>query len=89
MVNSCGDAYKDKGILQNGKNMLNPISAAFEKAKQENRPALLTYTVAGDSIKTILEILKSISKNADILELEYHITHLLQMEATKQVPIEQ
>ena len=50
--------------------MLNPISAAFEKAKQENRPALLTYTVAGDSTKKqSLEILKSISKNADILEL--------------------
>ena len=29
--------------------MLNPISTAFIKAKQENRPALLTYTVAGDS----------------------------------------
>ena len=31
--------------------MLNPISAAFKRAKQENRPALLTYTVAGDSTK--------------------------------------
>ena len=50
--------------------MLNPISDAFKKAKQENRPALLTYTVAGDSTKKqSLEILKSISKNADILEL--------------------
>ena len=50
--------------------MLNPISEAFQKAKQENRPALLTYTVAGDSTKKqSLEILKSISKNADILEL--------------------
>ena len=50
--------------------MLNPISSAFKKAKQENRPALLTYTVAGDSTKKqSLEILKSISKNADILEL--------------------
>ncbi len=50
--------------------MLNPISAAFKKAKQENRPALLTYTVAGDSTKKqSLEILKSISKNADILEI--------------------
>ena len=50
--------------------MLNPISFAFKKAKQENRPALLTYTVAGDSTKKqSLEILKSISKNADILEL--------------------
>ena len=50
--------------------MLNPISAAFKKAKQENRPALLTYTVAGDSSKRqSLEILKSISENADILEV--------------------
>ena len=50
--------------------MINPISEAFEKAKHENRPALLTYTVAGDSTKKqSLEILKSISKNADILEL--------------------
>ena len=50
--------------------MLNPISIAFKKAKQENRPALLTYTVAGDSsIKQSLNILKSISKNADILEI--------------------
>ena len=50
--------------------MLNPISAAFIKAKQENRPALVTYTVAGDSSKKqSLNILKSISKNADILEV--------------------
>ena len=50
--------------------MLNPISAAFIKAKQENRPAFLTYTVAGDSSKKqSLDILKSISKNADILEV--------------------
>ena len=50
--------------------MSNPISAAFKKAKAENRPALLTYTVAGDSSKKqSLDILKSISKNADILEV--------------------
>ena len=50
--------------------MLNPIRAAFKKAKAENRPALLTYTVAGDnSKKQSLDILKSISKNADILEV--------------------
>ena len=29
--------------------MFNLINSAFKKAKQENRPALLTYTVAGDS----------------------------------------
>ena len=50
--------------------MSNPISYAFKKAKSENRPALLTYTVAGDSSKKqSLEILKSISKKVDILEI--------------------
>ena len=50
--------------------MLNPISTAFKKAKKEKRPALLTYTVAGDSSKKqSLDILKSISKNVDILEV--------------------
>ena len=50
--------------------MFNLINSAFKKAKQENRPALLTYTVAGDSSKKqSLEILKSVSKHADILEV--------------------
>ena len=50
--------------------MFYPISDAFKKARVENRPALLTYTVAGDgSKKQSLDILKSISKNADILEV--------------------
>ena len=50
--------------------MSNPISHAFKKAKSEKRPALLTYTVAGDSSKKqSLEILKSISKEVDILEI--------------------
>ena len=31
--------------------MLNPISLAFKNAKKEKRPALLTYTDAGDSSK--------------------------------------
>ena len=58
--------------------MLNPINLAFKKAKQENRAALLTYTVAGDSSKKqSLDILNSISKNADILELgAVSYTHL-------------
>ena len=52
--------------------MSNPISIAFKKANKENRPALLTYTVAGDSSKKqSLSILKSISKNADILEYQH------------------
>ena len=50
--------------------MSNPISTAFIKAKKEKRPALLTYTVAGDSSKKqSLDILKSISKSVDILEV--------------------
>ena len=40
------------------KDMFNPISDVFKKTEQENRPALLTYTVAGDSTKKkSLEIL--------------------------------
>ena len=50
--------------------MLNPISNVFKLAKKENRPVLLTYTVAGDgSKKQSLDILKSISKNVDIIEV--------------------
>ncbi len=50
--------------------MPNLINFAFKKAKQESRPALLTYIVAGDnSKKNSLEILKSISRYTDILEL--------------------
>ena len=52
--------------------MKSQIGLAFEKCKRENRPALLTYTVAGDnSKKKSLEILKSISQYADILEIGF------------------
>ncbi len=48
------------------------ISLAFQKCKKENRPALLTYTVAGDNSKNqSFEILKSISKYADICEIGF------------------
>ena len=48
------------------------ISKAFLAAKEEDRPALLTYTVAGDNTKKkSLEILKSISNYADICELGF------------------
>ncbi len=48
------------------------INQAFQNAKSENRPALLTYTVAGDNTKQkSLEILKSISNHADICELGF------------------
>jgi tryptophan synthase alpha chain len=52
--------------------MASLINQAFKKAKIENRPALLTYTVAGDNTKKkSLEILKSISNYADICELGF------------------
>ena len=50
--------------------MKSKITLAFEKCKQEKRPALITYTVAGDNTKNnSLKILRAISKHADILEL--------------------
>tara|TARA_B100001778_G_scaffold123254_1_gene101300 strand:- start:162 stop:962 length:801 start_codon:yes stop_codon:yes gene_type:complete len=49
--------------------MTNPINLAFKNAKNENRSALISYTVCGDNNKkTSLDILKSISKNLDIIE---------------------
>jgi len=48
------------------------IHKSFEKARKENRPALLTYIVAGDYTKRIsLDILNSISNYADICELGF------------------
>jgi len=48
------------------------ISLTFKKCKKEKRPALLTYTVAGDNTKKkSLEILNSISNHADIVELGF------------------
>ena len=48
------------------------IKKAFLNASSENRPALLTYTVAGDnSKKKSLEIIKSISNYSDICELGF------------------
>ena len=45
------------------------IDQAFKKCKAEGRPALITYTVAGDPTKKkSLDILKAISKNVDIIE---------------------
>ena len=48
------------------------INSVFKKTKNENRPALLTYTVAGDNTKKkSLEILKSIANYADICEIGF------------------
>ena len=48
------------------------LNWAFQNARNENRPALVTYTVAGDNTKkNSLKILKSISNYADICELGF------------------
>ena len=52
--------------------MKSKISLAFKKCRAERRPALITFTVAGDNTKeNSLKILNSISKHADILELSF------------------
>ena len=52
--------------------MKSKTSLVFEKCKVEKRPALITYTVAGDNTKNnSLNILNTISKHADILELGF------------------
>ena len=51
---------------------ISPISLAFKNCKKEKRPALVTFTVAGDNNKkNSLKILNSIAKYADILELSF------------------
>ena len=48
------------------------INLTFKKTKNEKRPALLTYIVAGDNNKKkSLEILKSIANYADICEIGF------------------
>ena len=52
--------------------MKRSISKAFSLTKKERRPALITYTVAGDNTKkNSLNSLNSISKFADICELGF------------------
>ncbi len=52
--------------------MKSKITLAFEHCRKEKRPALITYTVAGDNTKkNSLKILYSISKYTDILELGF------------------
>ena len=51
---------------------MSSITQAFEKSRKDKRPALLTYTVAGDNTKKkSLEILNSISNYADICEIGF------------------
>ena len=48
------------------------IDFAFKKCRKEKRPALITFTVAGDNTKkNSLKILNSISKYVDIFELSF------------------
>jgi tryptophan synthase alpha chain len=48
------------------------INLAFKNTKNKKRPALLTYTVAGDNTKKkSLQILKSIASYADICEIGF------------------
>jgi|TARA_B110001452_G_scaffold255923_1_gene248795 tryptophan synthase alpha chain len=52
--------------------MKSKISLAFQICKKEKRPALITYTVAGDNTKkNSLKILNTIASHADILELGF------------------
>ena len=52
--------------------MKSKIALAFKKCRAEKRPALITFTIAGDNtIENSLKILNSISKHADILELSF------------------
>ena len=52
--------------------MSSKILETFLKCEKEKRPALLTYTVAGDNTKNkSLEIIKSIAQYADIIELGF------------------
>ena len=52
--------------------MNSKIAMAFNNCRRERRPALITYTVAGDNTKkNSLKILNKISKHADILELGF------------------
>ena len=45
------------------------ISLAFKNCKKEKRPALVTFTVAGDNTKkNSLKILNSIARHADIID---------------------
>ena len=52
--------------------MRSRIALTFDKCRKAKRPALITYTVAGDNTKNnSLKILNKISKHADILELGF------------------
>ena len=48
------------------------LNSVFNNCRKQKRPALITFTVAGDNTKkNSLKILNSIAKHADILELSF------------------
>ena len=52
--------------------MKSQIALAFERCRNEKRPALISYTVAGDNTKSnSLKILNAIAEHVDILELGF------------------
>ena len=52
--------------------MKSQIALAFERCRNEKRPALVSYTVAGDNTKSnSLKILNAIAEHVDILELGF------------------
>ena len=52
--------------------MSSKIKLVFENCRKDKRAALITYTVAGDNNKNnSLKILKTVAKNADIVELGF------------------
>ena len=52
--------------------MKSEIQLAFEKCKNQGRPALISYTVASDpNKKKSLKILESISSHVDIAEVGF------------------
>ena len=53
--------------------MKSKISLTFDNCRKARRPALITYTVAGDNTKNNSLKYCKISKHADILELGFPI----------------
>ena len=52
--------------------MKSEIRLAFKKCKKQNRPAIISYTVASDpNIKKSLQILESISAHVDLAEIGF------------------
>ena len=60
--------------------MNSQIAKAFDSCKKEKRPALITYTVAGDNTKNnSLKILETISKRLLLFFLKFKPSFTLQL----------